>query len=149
VALGNPASIGESWTLNGTGANLADLYLMFVTPLPGTITLAGQAQGVTYQPANVGLTLGPEWVIFQVDANSNPVYYPAISLGLLGSSEHRQLALLHVLNHPQLFSEPFNYELGLPKWTVSFVSVPIPEPASGVLVLMGLLGIGIARRERS
>jgi len=151
VALGDPANITENWSaLNDTGASLQNLYLLFMQPEPGTITLAGQSQSVTYEPADVGLTLGADWVIFQVDVNSNSVYYPAVSLGNLANGANAAFPLFYVLDDPQVFREPFptaNYELGMPKWKVSFVV--IPEPASGVLVLFGLLGIVGGRRNRS
>lgn len=148
VALGDPANITENWSaLNDTGTSLQNLYLLFVQPKPGTITLAGQSQSVTYETADVGLTLGSDWVIFQVDVNSNPVYYPAVSLGNLANGANALFPLFYVIDNPQVFSEPFNYELGMPKWTVSFVV--IPEPASGVLVLFGLLGLVGGRPNRS
>ena len=148
VALGDPANITENWSsLNDTGTSLQNLYLLFVQPKPGTITLAGQSQSVSYETAEVGLTLGADWVIFQVDVNSNPVYYPAVSLGNLANGANAAFPLFYVLDDPQVFREPFNYELGMPKWTVSFVV--IPEPASGVLVLFGLLGFVGGRRSRS
>ncbi len=148
VALGDPANITENWSaLNDTGTSLQNLYLLFVQPKPGEITLAGQSQSVTYEAGDVGLTLGADWVIFQVDVNSNPVYYPAVSLGNLANGANALFPLFYVLDNPQVFSEPFNYELGMPKWTVSFVV--IPEPVSGVLVLFGLLGFVGGRRNRS
>ena len=87
-------------------------------------------------------------MILQVDVNSIPVYYPAVSLGNLANGANAAFPLFYVLDNPQVFSESFNFELGMPKWTLSFVAVPIPEPASGLLVLVGLLGIAGGRRKR-
>ena len=137
-------TITSTWTVhNDTGAGLSNLYLVFERPV---------ANGdVVYAPSDVGLTLGNEWVILQVVAGATPVYYPAVSLGNLANGANTDFPLFYTLhNPPQGFSQTnFNYELGMPKWSLFFVSAPIPEPASGVLVLIGLLGIAGGRRKRS
>jgi hypothetical protein len=148
VRLGPPATLTANWNvINDTGTSLQDLYLVFERPTPGTITLSGESETVTYAPDDVGLTLGSDWVIFRVDVNSIPVYYPAVSLGNLANGANVAFPLPHVLDNPQVFREPLNLELGMPKWTVFFVTVP--EPASGVLVLFGLLAIAGGRHKRS
>jgi len=150
LLIGGPATITSNWSVfNDTGSTLENLYAVFVRPVPATIILNGQSQGVTYDPSDVGLTLGSNWVIMQVVGGSNTVYYPAVSLGTLANGAAAAFPLFHVLDNPQVFSESFNYELGMPKWTVTFTAVPVPEAASGVLVLFGLLAIAVGRRKRS
>ena len=149
IAFGTPTTFTSNWTaVNDTGTGLENLYLVFLHPGPHDIVLNGQTETVTYNPSEVGLTLGANWVIFQVEVGGNPVYYPAVSLGNLGADQNASFPLNYALNPPRLFSENFNFELGIPTWTVTFLSAPIPEPASGVLVLAGLLAIAVGRRKR-
>lgn len=137
-------TITSTWTvLNDTQSSLQNLYLVFERPI---------ANGsVVYDPSDVGLTLSSDWVILQGVASGNPLYYPAVSLGSLASGADVDFPLLYSLhNPPQEFNRPdFNLELGMPAWKLFFVSTPIPEPASGLLVLFGLLGISVGRRKRS
>lgn len=139
-------TITSTWNVhNNTASALQDLYLVFERPV---------ANGdVVYAPTDVGLTLGTNWVILQTVAGATPLYYPAVSLGTLASGADVAFPVFYTLNHPpqEFSSETFNFELGMPKWSLFFVSVPVvvPEPASGVLVLLGLLGIAVGRRKRS
>ena len=148
VTTGSPTiislSITSNWTVhNDTGTPLQNLYLAFERPI---------ANGdVVYAPSDVGLTLGAGWVILQgVASGGVPVYYPAVSLGSVNAGAEVPFPLLYTLhNPPQEFSLPsFNLELGMPAWSLFFVSAPVPEPASGLLVLFGLLGIAVGRRQR-
>jgi hypothetical protein len=157
-----PATITSNWSAtNNTGTNAGGtpqtLYVVYERP----ITNDEHSPPVTYNPADVGITLtndgngsGVDWVIFQIPvAGGNSVYYPAVSLGTLADGATAAFPLFYTLNNPQVFTVPqsFNYELGMPKWSLDFVSItaPIPEPSSGVLMLVGLLGIAGGRRKRS
>ena len=137
-------TITSTWTvLNDTQTPLQNLYLVFERPC---------ANGsCVYNPSDVGLTLGSNWVILQGVASGIPLYYPAVSLGSLASGADVDFQLFYALrNPPQELSLPnINLELGMPAWSLFFVSAPIPEPASGLLVLFGLLGIAGGRRKRS
>ncbi len=160
-----PATVTSNWSATNqtgvnSGAQTQTLYLVYQRPITNAILLDGQSQNVTYDPADVGLTLrfgegGLDWVILQVSSNpfdpgSIPVYYPAVSLGTLANGATAAYPLFYTLDNPQVFQENFNYELGMPKWTLSFTSAaPIPEPSSGLLMLVGLLGIARARRKHS
>jgi hypothetical protein len=160
-----PATITSNWSAtNGTGINAPGappqtLYLVYERPITNTIDVNGQPQAVTYAASDVGLTLsndgngsGVDWVILQVPvANNGSVYYPAVSLGTLANGAAAAFPLFYTLNNPQVFRENFNYELGMPKWSLDFVSIPapIPEPSSGLLMLIGLLGIAGGRRKHS
>jgi hypothetical protein len=161
-----PATITANWSAtNNTGLNngtgpTQNLYLVFERPVTNDqFFVNGQQQLVTYNPADVGLTLtndgsgsGVDWVILQVPvANNNAVYYPAVSLGPLANGAATAFPLFYTLNNPQVFTENFNYALGMPKWSLDFVTnpAPIPEPSSGLLMLVGLLGIAGGRRKQS
>jgi hypothetical protein len=151
LRIGTTATITSNWTLvNDTGADLQNLYLVFLKPDP-TIYLGGEATPVTYAPANVGIDLaGANWAILPVELNSIPVYYPAVSLGSLANGADTSFPLHYVLNNPQVFSGSFNFELGMPKWNLAFVTgTPIPEPSTVSLVLIGLLAIAGGRHKRS
>jgi len=172
-----PATITSNWSAtntapglnNGTGP-LQNLYLAFQQPITSQITVNAQPQSVTYAPSDVGLTLTPaNWVIFQVDvgssipvdpsskcpvtvaSNDNCVYYPAVSLGTLPYGAAAGFSLLYTLKNPQeqLFTEPFNYQLGMPEWTLLSTSAVVPEPTPGLLLLVGLLVVAGGRRYRS
>jgi hypothetical protein len=158
----NPATIRSDWTAtNNTGITDQNLYLAYVRPITNTIVLNGQSHTYTYDPSDVGLRLtfggsGVDWVILQVpsnpvDPNSIPVYYPAVSLGTLGSGAAQDFPLFYTLYNPQVFQGTTKDELGLPKWSLAFYSTaaPIPEPSSGVLMFIGLLGIAQARRKHA
>ena len=157
-----PATITSDWTATNTGysdgSTTLNRYLVFERPITNTIDVNGQPQDVAYAPADVGLTLsndgsgsGVDWVILALPvAGGNTLYYPAVSLGtLLVGSSSVDFPLLYTLHNPQVFQENFNYELGMPKWSLDFASIPIPEPSSGVLMIVGLLTIAGGRRKHS
>jgi len=157
-----PATITSDWSAtNNTGITNQNLYLVYVRPVTNTITLDGQQHTYTYDADDVGLRLssgegGLDWVILQVpsnpvDPNSIPVYYPAVSLGTLGNGGSENYPLYYSLFNPQVFNGTTHDVLGLPKWTLAFYSTaaPIPEPSSGLLMFIGLLGIARTRRKHS
>jgi len=152
-AAGAPATVTSNWSLrNDTGANLQNLFMIFLSPDP-VVYQDGSATSLPYAPDDIGLDLsGASWTIFAVVHNSIPVYYPAVSLGNLANGATSQSFPLHyVLDNPQVFTESFNYELGMPKWNLTFITTgaPIPEPSTACLVLLGLLAIAGGHHKRS
>jgi len=156
-----PATATSNWTAtNDTGSNTGggpfeNLYLIFAQPIENTITLDGQSHTFSYDPSDVGLSLrfgegGLDWVILKVLDAGTPAYYPAVSLGTLADGAFAQFPLNYTLENPQVFTEAFNFELGIPQWNLYSASIPseIPEPSALLLVLAGLGAIAVARRAR-
>jgi len=159
------ATASSSWTgTNQTPVNsgvgpLEQLYLVFASPETNTITINGQPTDVTYDPRDVGLTLsfaegGADWAILQIPSNpldpaSDPVYYPAVALGTLGVGESAPFSLFYQLENPQVFLEPFNFELGLPRWNLYYASssMMVPEPSTALLLALGLTSLAAVRRR--
>ena len=136
-------TLTSTWTEhNETGINLQNLYMVFERPI---------ANGdVVYGPSDVGLTLGSNWVILQgVASGGVPLYYPAVSLGNLANGANAAFQLFYTLQNPPQELSQNNLELGMPAWNLFFLAAPVPEPTSGLLVLIGLLGIAGGRRKRS
>jgi PEP-CTERM motif len=164
---GEPATVTSNWSatnnsaLNGPTDPIPDnLFLVFANPGPSTITINGQPQNVAYDPADVGLSLSfdeaglADWVLLQVPSNplvptSIPVYYPAVSLGTLPAGSNLPFQLFYTLDNPQVFTEPINVELGMPQWNLFFASTVIPEPSTGLLLLLGVGALAATRRERA
>jgi hypothetical protein len=153
INTGPPATATSFWNItNETGQDLiGDLYLVFAKPLSNQTQ---QGTSFSYDPADVGLDLlnNPGWVIFEVDLQPNPVYYPAVLLGSLGNGQTTAspFAVKYILDGPQIFFESDGFiELGIPQWQLFSFFVPIPEPSTALLVGGGLALIAGARRGRS
>jgi PEP-CTERM motif-containing protein len=158
IVSGPPATATSNWNVqNNTGHDLmGTLYLVFAKPLDNTIVVNGQNQVVSYAPTDVGLTLqnglgGFDWVILQVPDGANLYYYPAVSLGSLGAGQTTAspFQVNYILEDPQIFLEPTGFELGIPKWQLLATFVPIPEPSTLPLVVVGIGLLAIGRRRRS
>lgn len=154
----DPAHATSIWDVtNDTGNDLDGmLYLVFAKPVEN----GPDDDGVDndYDPNDVGLTLrngfGGEldWVIFEIDTVTDPVYYPAVALGPLGESETSDdFAVNYILENPQIFAGADGFELGIPKWELLAVFVPkvIPEPTTAGLLALGLAGLAGWRRRTS
>jgi hypothetical protein len=164
IGLGT-ATVTSNWTATNTGytdgSTTLNRYLVFEHPMTNTILVNGQPQDVTYAPTDVGLTLsndgngsGADWIILSLPvAGGNTLYYPAVSLGTLPIGGSSDFPLLYALKNAgsHVFQENFNYQLGMPKWSLDLASLPatVPEPSTGALMIMGLLAIVKGRRKRS
>jgi len=164
---GGTATVTSGWSAtnnisglnDGVGANENQtLYLVYAHPTTNTITVNNVQHSVTYDEADVGLTLtfgagGNDWVILQIpiDSGSNYAYLPAVSLGSLDFNATDGFSLFYSLQNPQVFQGSSIDKLGLPKWELAFANggAPIPEPSSGLLMFIGLLGIARARRKHA
>jgi PEP-CTERM motif len=150
---GNPAKLQSDWSAtNNTGITDENLFLVYARPIVNEFILEEKDVGLILSFGAGGL----DWVILQVpsnpvDPNSIPVYYPAVSLGTLGNGAAANFPLLYRLFDLQVFQGSNLDEVELPPWSLAFFSTtaPIPEPSSGLLMFVGLLGIAGARRKRS
>lgn len=159
IRLGPPGRASSDWTVaNQRGVDLVgDVYLLFVRPLENEVDLGNRTETVDYDPADVGLTLrneagGLDWVLLQgFDPVLGNLYYPAVSLGsLLDGETSAAFRVDYVLEDPERFlNSDALFELGLPAWQIGSAFVPIPEPATGLLVGGGLAALALGRRRRS
>jgi PEP-CTERM putative exosortase interaction domain len=162
-----PATITSGWSATNNVTDLNNpanpssttetLFLVYAHPTTNTIVVDNVSHAVTYAPSDVGLTLtygagGDNWVIIKtpIASTTDYAYLPAVSLGTLPFGEHDDFSLFYTLKNPKVFQGQASDDLGLPKWELAFVSTaaPIPEPSSGLLMFVGLLGIARARRKR-
>ena len=151
---GNPATVQSDWSAtNNTGITNQNLYLVFSSPTPNATVTEAKDVGLVLSS---GVSGRADWVIVQVpsnllDPNSIPVYYPAVSLGTLGSGGVADFKLYYSLFDLQISQGAELDEGALPQWNLAFFSTaaPIPEPSSGLLMFVGLLGIARARRKHS
>jgi hypothetical protein len=165
---GGGVAVTQQWTAannvgglnDGGGANENQiLYLVYAQPDASTLELDGQLHNVEYDPADVGLSItngegGADWVIFRTIATTgDTMYLPAVSLGTLAyGADPVHYSLSYRLQHPQVFQGDSIDKLGVPSWNLAFITrpaAPIPEPTSGLLMMMGLLAISHIRRKRS
>ena len=150
---GNPTKIQSAWTAtNNTGITNQNLFLVYARPIGNDFISEEKDVGLVLS-SGVG---GHDWVILQVpsdvlDPSSIPVYYPAVSLGILGNGAAADFPLIYRLFDLQLSQGTNLTEAELPQWSLAFLSTtaPIPEPSSGMLLFLGLLGIARARRQHS
>lgn len=148
---GDPSTIQSNWSaINNTGITDENLYLVFARPTPNQFVTEHEDIGLVLSSGEGGRA---DWVIVQVqlDPQAIPVYYPAVSLGTLGSGDGADFKLFYSLFDLQISQGTEIDEVGLPQWNLAFFSTaaPIPEPSSGLLMFVGLLAIARARRKHA
>jgi hypothetical protein len=139
---GNTAT--SMWTVeNVSGSDLPEeTYFLFVTADLFTI----DGVDVEYEDENVGLDIDPadDWVFV---CTGTGYYYPAIKIGPLGAGEDADpFAVNYVVDEA---IEQVGNKLVLPQLVAGMGYTMIPEPATGILLGVGLALLAVFRRRRS
>lgn len=153
----NPFEITSNWTVESllSISVIGDPYLLFAATtnrdVVGQTGLLGQT---SYNPLEVGLTVDANdgWAIVQGHDGIQTVYYVGISLGNLLDSigNTTQVDINYFL--PQAFpdnsfQDGINKIVALPKLELLVGFNVIPEPSTGLLVGLGLIGLAGVRRR--
>lgn len=152
----DPFAITSTWTIESllSISVIGDPYLLFATAMNRSIFVNGQLEMTSYNAAEVGLTVDANdgWAIVQGDAGGTTVYYVGISLGNLLASVNAS-TLVNV-NYYLLDAFPDN---AFPQGLDTLVALPqldllvafnlVPEPGTGLLLGLGLIALGGARRR--
>lgn len=161
----NPYAETSTWTIEnllGTSV-LGTTYLLFATASDH------DSFPTSYDPAEVGLTVDADdgWAIVQGESGGQTVYYVGISLGNLletvGSSTTIDVNYYLLEAFPMnVFPDPDDPDfpnciedpnlvcdeiLALPKLHLLVAFNVVPEPGTGLLLAMGLVGLGVTRRR--
>jgi hypothetical protein len=109
-------------------------------PDPGTLT-------------TVGFDVSPDWflVSFYDDVLDQTVYFPAVALGALAQGDSTTVPISSWLTEPRTtLSEDLSTQLlMLPTLLYDAAFIPIPEPATGLLLGLGLVGLTWCGSKRS
>lgn len=121
-------------------------YLLFVTvdPFDNGFTV------VDYPDHVVGLSIDPDdgWVFIQT-SGEDPYYYPAIDLGSLGPGQSADaFAVNYIVQVPIEVEAENHYLLPSLRNGLAFDPLIVPEPATGLLLGVGLLLLGMGGRGR-
>lgn len=107
-----------------------------------------------YDPATVGLDLTPDWFIvsYYDDVLDETLYFPTLSLGDLAMGGETAVSINFLLTEPvvhvSLEGPGDTFTLMLPQLLFDGAFVPVPEPATGLMLAMGLGGLAWSGRRR-
>jgi hypothetical protein len=106
-----------------------------------------------YDPSTVGLDLTAPWFIvsYYDDVLDQTLYFPTISLGDLAMGDSTAVSIDFVLTEPVSYVSlegSLTATLMLPQLLFDGAFVPVPEPATGMMLAMGLGGLAWSGRRR-
>jgi hypothetical protein len=161
--LDTPFEVSSDWTTKAQ-RNLkgSEVFLVFTSIDPRTIKIGNKQQDVNYDPTEVGLRLDSShgWMLLKTtDPTLGTVYYPAIKLGPLKEGKSKGVDVNYFLEQLVACSGksgcgtvPFDLKgsnkavVPLPKLRIAVALAPIPEPTTGLLLAVGLIGLAVRKR---
>jgi hypothetical protein len=124
---------------------IGSTYLLFVTTDPSE---AG-SETIAYQDSDIGLTIDPDagWVLVRSEdpLSGDVYYYPALQLGSLESGEITDAFALRYFIDGAM--EVVGGTYVLPELRIGLGFTVVPEPSSGALITLPLLGLLASRRR--